>query len=94
MPSVAELQKFFQRGGHYTHMLGKTDRITSVLVPATLATVAAGLLVRGLHNLYTGESALSSCLNPPTLRCLCNQTCNPKAGVMRLGCAGQGRRDQ
>ena len=55
MPTIAELQKFFQRGGQYTHLLGKGDRITSVAIPAGLAVVAAGLLTRGLHNLYTGE---------------------------------------
>lgn len=56
MPSVAELQKFFQRGGAYTHLLGgATDRITSVAIPVAFTVTATALLARGLHNLYTGQ---------------------------------------
>ncbi|KAK9868784.1 hypothetical protein WJX84_007265 [Apatococcus fuscideae] len=56
--SMADMQKWVQarqteKG--FVHLIGKHDRITSVIVPCAFAAIGAALLARGLHNLYTGQ---------------------------------------
>jgi hypothetical protein len=42
-----------QRG--FVHLTGKTDRVTSVAIPLAMATVGGFMVLRALHNLYTGQ---------------------------------------
>jgi hypothetical protein len=55
---VFERQKFFQSAQSFTHLKGKGDRLTSVLIPAGLAAIAGIMVTRGLYHLATGTGKL------------------------------------
>eukprot|EP00890_Picochlorum_soloecismus_P001716 jgi/Picsp_1/2545/NSC_00776-R1_cox viia-like protein len=58
MSEISQMQKFFQTAQGYVHLKTKGDRVTSVIIPATMAAVAGVYWVQGLYHMYTGTGKL------------------------------------
>jgi len=63
-PDMGILKKFMEKQAWYqkrqaeigfSYLIGKPDRLTSVLLPGAMFAAACVFLGKGLHNLYTGE---------------------------------------
>ncbi|MCL7035923.1 hypothetical protein MKW94_022490 [Papaver nudicaule] len=51
---LLEKQKLFQSVQKYTHLKGRYDKVTSVIIPLGLAISCGGLIAQGIYNMSHG----------------------------------------
>ncbi|CAN4100749.1 unnamed protein product [Withania somnifera] len=51
---LIENQKFYQSVHKHTYLKGRYDKLTSVVIPATLAASALFMIGRGIYNMSHG----------------------------------------